>query len=41
VHSHCSEVLPYCVSGVPLRNTIHMAGFLGTLGTTRSAYITN
>jgi ribulose-5-phosphate 4-epimerase/fuculose-1-phosphate aldolase len=29
VHSHAAEVLPYCVSGVPLRNTIHMAGFLG------------
>lgn len=29
VHSHCSEVLPYCVSGVPLKATIHMAGFLG------------
>ena len=29
VHSHCSEILPYCVSGVPLKNTIHMAGFLG------------
>ncbi|OCK81718.1 hypothetical protein K432DRAFT_433966 [Lepidopterella palustris CBS 459.81] len=30
VHSHCSDVLPYCVSGVPLRATGHMAGFLGT-----------
>ncbi|KAF2709443.1 hypothetical protein K504DRAFT_406591 [Pleomassaria siparia CBS 279.74] len=30
VHSHCSHVLPYCVSGVPLQATIHMAGFLGT-----------
>ncbi|KAF2192212.1 hypothetical protein K469DRAFT_620246 [Zopfia rhizophila CBS 207.26] len=29
VHSHCSDVLPYCVSGVPLKATIHMAGFLG------------
>lgn len=29
VHSHASEVLPYCVSGVPLKATIHMAGFLG------------
>jgi len=29
VHSHASDVLPYCVSGVPLRSTIHMAGFLG------------
>jgi hypothetical protein len=31
VHSHAGDVLPYCVSGVPLKNTIHMAGFLGTL----------
>ncbi|KAF3051677.1 hypothetical protein E8E11_010682 [Didymella keratinophila] len=30
VHSHASDVLPYCISGVPLKNTIHMAGFLGT-----------
>ncbi|KAK1911078.1 hypothetical protein P3342_011680 [Pyrenophora teres f. teres] len=30
VHSHANHVLPYCVSGVPLKNTIHMAGFLGT-----------
>ncbi|KAH4200084.1 hypothetical protein HBH69_025530 [Parastagonospora nodorum] len=29
VHSHSSDVLPYTVSGVPLRSTIHMAGFLG------------
>lgn len=29
VHSHCPEVLPYCVSDVPLRPTTHMAGFLG------------
>ncbi|KAK8175700.1 class II aldolase and Adducin N-terminal domain-containing protein [Phyllosticta citrichinensis] len=29
VHSHCPEVLPYCVSNVPLRPTTHMAGFLG------------
>ncbi|KAJ4990421.1 hypothetical protein SVAN01_04083 [Stagonosporopsis vannaccii] len=29
VHSHSSDVLPYCVSGVPLKNTIHTAGFLG------------
>lgn len=29
VHSHASDVLPYCVSAVPLKNTIHMAGFLG------------
>ncbi|KAF2501439.1 hypothetical protein BU16DRAFT_199879 [Lophium mytilinum] len=30
VHSHCSDVLPYGVSGVPLRATTHMAGFLGS-----------
>jgi ribulose-5-phosphate 4-epimerase/fuculose-1-phosphate aldolase len=29
VHSHCSDVLPYCISEVPLKATIHMAGFLG------------
>jgi len=29
VHSHAGDVLPYTVSGVPLRSTIHMAGFLG------------
>jgi ribulose-5-phosphate 4-epimerase/fuculose-1-phosphate aldolase len=29
VHSHCSDVLPYCASGVPLKASIHMAGFLG------------
>lgn len=31
VHSHASEVLPYCVSDVPLKASIHMAGFLGRL----------
>lgn len=30
VHSHCPDVLPFTVSGVPLRATVHMAGFLGT-----------
>ncbi|KAF1975580.1 arad-like aldolase/epimerase [Bimuria novae-zelandiae CBS 107.79] len=30
VHSHCPEVLPYCISGVPLKASIHMAGFLGS-----------
>jgi len=29
VHSHCIDVLPYTVSGVPLKASIHMAGFLG------------
>ncbi|PSN70406.1 hypothetical protein BS50DRAFT_571643 [Corynespora cassiicola Philippines] len=30
VHSHSSDVLPYCISGVPLKASIHMAGFLGS-----------
>ncbi|KAF2856599.1 hypothetical protein T440DRAFT_383478 [Plenodomus tracheiphilus IPT5] len=30
VHSHASDVLPYCVSDVSLKASIHMAGFLGT-----------
>ncbi|ORY10675.1 class II aldolase and Adducin N-terminal domain-domain-containing protein [Clohesyomyces aquaticus] len=30
VHSHSSDVLPYCISGVPLKPTIHLAGFLGS-----------
>ncbi|KAF2110499.1 class II aldolase and Adducin N-terminal domain-containing protein [Lophiotrema nucula] len=30
VHSHCGDVLPYCISGVPLKATVHMAGFLGS-----------
>ncbi|KAJ4286095.1 hypothetical protein N0V90_013444 [Kalmusia sp. IMI 367209] len=30
VHSHCSDVLPYCISDVPLKASIHMAGFLGS-----------
>lgn len=29
VHSHCPEVLPYCISNVPLKPAVHMAGFLG------------
>jgi ribulose-5-phosphate 4-epimerase/fuculose-1-phosphate aldolase len=29
VHSHSVDVLPYCVSEVPLKATTHMAGFLG------------
>lgn len=28
-HSHSPQILPYCVSNVPLRPTIHTAGFLG------------
>jgi ribulose-5-phosphate 4-epimerase/fuculose-1-phosphate aldolase len=30
IHSHAEDVLPYVVSGVPLRPVYHMAGFLGT-----------
>ncbi|KAK8244385.1 class II aldolase and Adducin N-terminal domain-containing protein [Phyllosticta capitalensis] len=30
VHSHCPEVLPYCISNVPLKPAVHMAGFLGS-----------
>lgn len=30
VHSHAEGVLPYCISGVPLRPTLHTVGFLGT-----------
>lgn len=29
VHSHSPQVIPYSFSGVPLRPSIHMAGFLG------------
>lgn len=29
VHSHSPQVVPYSISGVPLRPAIHMAGFLG------------
>ncbi|KAF2752191.1 arad-like aldolase/epimerase [Sporormia fimetaria CBS 119925] len=29
VHGHTSEVLPYCVTDVPLKATTHLAGFLG------------
>lgn len=29
VHSHCSDVLPYCISGVPLKASVHTAGFMG------------
>lgn len=31
VHSHAADVLPYCVSKVPLKATTHMAGFLGMI----------
>ncbi|KAH7061392.1 class II aldolase and Adducin N-terminal domain-containing protein [Macrophomina phaseolina] len=30
IHSHCADILPYCVSSVPLKPTIHMAGFLSS-----------
>lgn len=30
IHSHAEDVLPYVVSGVPLRPVYHMAGFLGS-----------
>ncbi|KAF2666199.1 hypothetical protein BT63DRAFT_427978 [Microthyrium microscopicum] len=29
VHSHCSDVLPYCITDVPLKAPIHTTGFLG------------
>jgi ribulose-5-phosphate 4-epimerase/fuculose-1-phosphate aldolase len=32
VHSHSPQVVPYTFSGVPLRPTLHMAGFLGMYG---------
>jgi ribulose-5-phosphate 4-epimerase/fuculose-1-phosphate aldolase len=31
IHSHAEDVLPYVVSGVPMRAVYHMAGFLGML----------
>ena len=30
IHSHSEAVVPYSVSGVPMRPCYHMAGFLGT-----------
>ncbi|QDS70566.1 hypothetical protein FKW77_010500 [Venturia effusa] len=30
VHAHTTEVLPFTISGVPLRAPMHMAGFLAT-----------
>ncbi|OAP57716.1 hypothetical protein AYL99_08454 [Fonsecaea erecta] len=30
IHSHSEAVVPYTISGVPLRACYHMAGFLGT-----------
>jgi len=33
VHSHSRDVLPYCITDVPLKPTIHMGGFLGSAAT--------
>ncbi len=30
VHSHSPAVIPYSISDVPLKPSVHMAGFLGT-----------
>ncbi|KAF2102493.1 hypothetical protein NA57DRAFT_71486 [Rhizodiscina lignyota] len=30
IHSHCTDVLPYCVGSVPLKSMTHMTGFLGS-----------
>ncbi|KAL3423834.1 hypothetical protein PVAG01_05581 [Phlyctema vagabunda] len=30
IHSHAEAVLPYTISGVPMRPAFHIAGFLGT-----------
>jgi len=30
IHSHCSDVLPYCINNVPLKAPIHTVGFLGS-----------
>lgn len=35
IHSHAESVIPYTISGVPLRPCYHVAGFLGT-GSNRS-----
>ncbi|KAF2085855.1 arad-like aldolase/epimerase [Saccharata proteae CBS 121410] len=32
VHSHCADVLPFCITNVPLKACIHMAGFLDAEG---------
>lgn len=32
VHSHCEDVVPYSIAGVPFRACYHMAGFLGARG---------
>lgn len=29
VHAHATEALPFTINGVPLKASIHMAGFLG------------
>lgn len=38
VHSHAESVLPYTISGVPLRPCYHMAGFLGLGGGSPAVY---
>jgi ribulose-5-phosphate 4-epimerase/fuculose-1-phosphate aldolase len=32
IHSHCHDVLPFCITDVPLKPAIHTAGFLGANG---------
>lgn len=39
IHSHSPDVLPFCVSDVPLKPTIHMAGFLGTASRSFPIYL--
>ena len=39
VHAHSAEVLPFTISGVPLRPGIHMAGFLGDLNVLRCCFL--
>lgn len=36
IHSHAEAVLPYTITGVPLRPVYHMAGFLGQLCTIKN-----
>ncbi|KAF2756456.1 hypothetical protein EJ05DRAFT_65369 [Pseudovirgaria hyperparasitica] len=30
IHSHCREILPYCINDIPLQAVIHQAGFIGS-----------
>ena len=32
IHSHAEDVLPYAISGIPLKAVYHMSGFLGKCG---------